>query len=171
MSLEYHNKKLGILKDLDSKTFSPTHSWLLGAQSGCKCWLISLEKLKICFQALYYSMNVRQCYYFVLTVCYTGSIFLHLFHSCPSLCPPCSASHSRTSPSLRPLKQKDRQWAAHCLSSWRTRAQINPRSIKPYLIPRCIYTGSLWSYTLHCNSDPLDRDFFKNQKTLSTCWH
>lgn len=115
-----------------------------------------------------------------LTACYTGSICLHPSHSCPSLCLPCSASHSRTSLILQTLKQREEGSAA------RRRQKKGPfsrgvrycgaRSVLihvteeywSYLAPRCICTGSLSSCTLHCSSDPLERKRY----TVRTprCW-
>src|SRR4029434_4395487 len=40
-----------------------------------------------------------------LTVCCRAATSLHLAHSCPSLFPRCSASHSSTPPSLQPLRE------------------------------------------------------------------
>lgn len=104
-----------------------------------------------------------------LTACYTGSICLHPFHSCPSLCLPCLASHSRTFLILQTLKQREvgsavqhrqkKRLFSHGVrycGAWSVLIHVT-EEYWSYLAPKCIYTGSLLSCTLHCSSDPLER--------------
>lgn len=57
-----------------------------------------------------------------LTVCCIGSTGLHLCHSCPSQCLPCSASHSRTCLTLQPLSEMGER-RKHILLLWATHTQ------------------------------------------------
>lgn len=50
----------------------------------------------------------------VLTACCTGSICRRPFRSCPSRCPRCLTSRSRTSLSLQPLMRQKSWWGSPC---------------------------------------------------------
>lgn len=89
-----------------------------------------------------------------LTACCTGSICLHLFRSSPSPSPLCSAFHNKTSLILLILSERGNRWTAKHVQAVSDRNDCERRS---YLAPRCIYTGSLLSYTLQHSSGPSTR--------------